>query len=57
MLQTEMVDELLDVLRIAADGVALAGLGGVALSAGVHRDDAELFGEDLSVFFEKFGGA
>ena len=57
MLQTEMVDEFLDVLCVAADGVALTGLGGVALSAEVHCDDAELFGEDLSVFFEKFGGA
>lgn len=52
MLQTEMVDEFLDVLCVAADGVALTGLGGVALSAEVHCDDAELFGEDLSRFFE-----
>ena len=57
VLQTEMVDELLDVLRIAADGVALAGLGGVALSAGsivmtrnsLERTSAFFFRKNLVV--------
>ncbi len=48
MLQTEMVDEFLDVLCVAADGVALTGLGGVALSAAWYKVKFMVFMSDIS---------